>query len=864
MTVYNLLLEQILKNPDSTAIIFGEQKLTYGQLDKEINKLTSYLVSTGVKSGDFVGVSLNRSVEMVTTLLSLMKIGATYIPLDPAFPPNRLRFIVEDSRCPHLITENSIKDSFSYYNGNIIDIENYNSYFGVNVSCDDVNPDNVVYILYTSGSTGKPKGVQITHKSLVNFLKSMKNTPGLNENDSLLAITTLSFDISGLEIYLPLITGAKLVIASKEETVDGKKLLELLRKDITVLQATPSTWKLMLDSGWNEKFNLKALCGGEALSRDLADKILERVDSLWNMYGPTETTIWSSCSKVEVGNGIIQLGRPIANTQFYIVDKNNQFCAPGVPGELLIGGDGLSIGYLNREELTKEKFITNPFDKEKKSIVYRTGDLVRITPKKEIEFLGRIDNQVKIRGFRIELGEIENAIRKSELIKDAAVIAKQFDNNDHKLVAFCVPEATKMVSNGIELKNEYTAKIKSLIKESLPDYMVPPFFNYVENFPLTPNGKIDRKELEKINFNGHHHERKIIAPKNDTEDKLVQIWKRLLLVDEVSTDDNFFELGGHSIVAAQMFTELENETGIRLPLALLFKHQTIAEIVSSINGSEWKHTWSPVVLIKQGKGNLPLFLIHGAEGNILLYRDIANHLAPEFTVYGIQARGLNGSHYTPGSIEEMAIDYIEAIKKVQPNGPYNLGGYCLGGTIAYEVAQQLSVRGDEVKNLFLIETYNVCFANYSHSFSEKTKEKFENVKFHYDNLMSLKGSERKTFIKQKAEVAKRRLMARINSVSSKIGLGADTDPETSAATLTIREVNDKAQEEYVPVPYNGKTILLKPKVSYSSEPDPSFGWNELVSGEFKIYNLELAPRGMLLEPFVSETASIIKNELKNI
>ncbi|MFO7526384.1 MAG: amino acid adenylation domain-containing protein [Ignavibacteriaceae bacterium] len=468
MTVYSLFKEQVQKNADSIAIEFGSKSLTFAELSIEVNRMTSYLENSGIKKGDIVGISLNRSIEMIISLLSIIKSGAIYLPLDPDFPSKRLLYMLEDSSCPFLITENAIIKSFENYKGRKIDISEYGRFDFDNTEV-EINEESIVYILYTSGSTGNPKGVQITHKSLVNFLHSMKATPGLNSKDSLLAITTLSFDISGLEIFLPLITGAKVVISSKKEATDGKLLLEKL-KNVTVMQATPATWKLLIDSGWKDKLKIKALCGGEELSRDLADKLLERVDELWNMYGPTETTIWSSCSKVEKGSSIISLGKPIANTQFYIVDKHNQFCAPGVPGELLIGGKGLSIGYLHRDDLTNENFIPNPFDKQNRTKLYKTGDLVRLTTRNEIEFLGRIDNQVKIRGFRIELGEVENAIRSNENVKDTAVIVKEFNKNDKRLFAFFIPDFNTSTSNhDSDLVDKWKNQFNYLYKTALDE-----------------------------------------------------------------------------------------------------------------------------------------------------------------------------------------------------------------------------------------------------------------------------------------------------------------------------------------------------------------------------------------------------------
>ncbi|MFN3874037.1 MAG: amino acid adenylation domain-containing protein [Ignavibacterium sp.] len=497
VTVYSLFERQVKLNPDSIAVNFNGNKITYKKLAEESDKITYLLIESGVKQGDIVGLCLNRSVEMIISLLGIIKAGAAYLPLDPFFPDKRLEYMINDSACGFLITESLLFPKFNYYKGKFIDVSEIKQ-IKLNSELSDQSDENkLVYLIYTSGSTGNPKGVQIAHYSLTNFLLSMQKTPGLTSQDNVLALTTLSFDISELEIFLPLITGARISIATREEAKDGKSLLDKINKEkVSVVQATPSTWKMMIDSGWNDKIKLKALCGGEPLPQDLADKLLDRVDELWNMYGPTETTIWSSCSKVVKGEPI-HLGKPIANTQFYIVDKDLNFCPPGVAGELLIGGAGLSIGYLNREELTKEKFIPNPFDKEKKTKVYRTGDLVKLNSKMQIEFLGRIDSQVKIRGYRIELEEIENVIKKNESVKDCAVIVKEL-NDDKKILAYVLLKSGSIYK---DLSSEINFIRDTAIK-NLPDYMIPSLIIPIEKFPLTPNNKIDKKALAEKDITG--------------------------------------------------------------------------------------------------------------------------------------------------------------------------------------------------------------------------------------------------------------------------------------------------------------------------------------------------------------------------
>ncbi|MCX8106367.1 MAG: amino acid adenylation domain-containing protein [Ignavibacterium album] len=857
VTVYTLFENRVKLAPNSIAINFDGNKITYKKLFDESDKIAYLLNKSGVKQGDIVGLCLNRSAEMIIALLGIIKSGAAYLPLDPFFPDKRLEYMLNDSAAGILITESLLFPKFSYFGGKFIDISELKHVKIDSDIKDNSDENSLAYVIYTSGSTGNPKGVQILHSSLTNFLLSMQKIPGLNEKDNILALTTLSFDISGLEIFLPLISGARITIATREESKDGKVLIDKIKKQkVTVVQATPSTWKMIIDSGWNEKLKLKALCGGEPLTKDLADKLLDRVDELWNMYGPTETTIWSSCAKV-IKDDPIHLGKPIANTQFYIVDKDLNFCPPGVAGELLIGGAGLSTGYLNREELTKEKFITNPFDKEKKTKVYRTGDLVKLNSKMQLEFLGRIDNQVKIRGYRIELEEIENLIKKNESVKDCAVVVKEI-NNDKKIIAYVIPKI-KPVS---DFSTEINAIRENAIRK-LPDYMIPSLIIPVDNFPLTPNNKIDRKALAERDISAIATSSNAAKPENEIQKILLKIWEDLLGISGIGIDDNFFELGGHSILAAQMLAEFEKTTEKRIPLAAMFTAQTIRQLSETIEEGKPQINWEPLVEIKKGSKDIsPLFLIHGAEGNVLLYKDFANRLNSDRSVFGIQARGLSGKEHFHSSIKEMAKDYVEIIRSVQPKGPYNIGGYCMGGTVAFEVAQQLTSMGEIVQNVFLLETYNACLLDPVELDKNRLKEKIQNVKFHFDNIKNIKGKDRINFIQSKARTAIKRTSARISKLKSTI-FSHTEDNASDHIFLSLRDANDKAQADYSPEVFKGKVVLLRPKVSFSTEPDPDFGWKEFVSGEFKVYNLEVAPRGMLTEPFVRQTAMFIESEIEN-
>lgn len=702
--LHQLIAIQAQAVPVKTAIEFGNKKITYAQLDEQANRLAHILIQNGVKKGDNIGFSIDRGIEMVVSLLAIMKTGAVYIPLDPQFPLNRINYMLGDSKAVVLLVSEKYRGRYESAAKELILEEIWRSLPQQSPAAPavEVNGDDLIYILYTSGSTGNPKGVQIMHRNLVNFLISMQQAPGLNAADKLLAVTTVSFDIAELELFLPLISGAEIVLASSEDAKDGRVLLEIIKKEqITVMQATPYTWRILLEAGWTEQNKLKILCGGEALPQELAEKLLPRATSLWNVYGPTETTVWSTIKELKSTEKPITIGRPINNTSVYILDKFMRPLPAGVAGEIYIGGDGVAKGYLNRPELTAEKFLDDPFAEQPGAKMYRTGDLGKYWANGEIECLGRIDAQVKIRGFRIETGEIEFQLAQQKDIKQGVVIARPDHNGVDKLVAFIV-----LNTDGVQQSNqsEQISNWRDALKKSLPDYMVPDNFLIVDDMPLTPNGKVDRKMLAK--FGGAIPEEKhiYVAPRTDMEKLLASIWAEYLGVKQIGVHDNFFELGGHSLIAVKVMGRIERETGTRLPLATLFEAPTVEKLAQCFAPGK-SITWDSLVPIKPKGNKMPLYMVHGAGLNVLLFNTLASNMSPDQPVYGLQAKGLNGIDEPLDNIEDIAAHYIAAIMEQNPSGPYALAGYSFGGIIAYEMARQLEALGKEVKMLAMFDTY---------------------------------------------------------------------------------------------------------------------------------------------------------------
>jgi amino acid adenylation domain-containing protein len=572
-TLQKLFAERAEMNLNSIALEFENKSFTYGELEKMTNQIANYLWSQGLRPGQIVAVSLDRSPNLIAALFAVLQCGAAYLPLDPKFPTARLEFMLEDSEASFLLTSKSLSTSLPNSSKTIL-IEDVLSSLDkcsalpVSVA---VSHEAVAYIIYTSGSTGKPKGVTVTHKNLVNFLFSMALEPGINTDDKLLSITTISFDIAGLELFLPLIKGATVVFADHETTRDGQLLLNLIQnKGITILQATPTTWQMLLDSGWENPLALKALCGGEAMPLNLARQLISRCDSLWNMYGPTETTIWSAVKQIYADDELITIGLPIANTQIYLLDEQGQAVEAGTIGEIVIGGDGVAQGYWKRPELTAEKFIPNPFSAELNSFLYRTGDLGKLLPTGDFLCLGRIDHQVKIRGHRIELGEIEASLNSLPGVKQSAVIVSNYLGNEAKLVAY--------LKSSEQSQDEKL--IHNVLSKILPEILLPSKYIWVDDFPITPNGKIDKKSLPAPEYNRPDSAPLFKKPNTALEKNIAKIWCEELQIPSTSIgiDDDFFDMGGSSVLAQKVTSLMKQRLSLDVSVSKIYIHPTIGEL----------------------------------------------------------------------------------------------------------------------------------------------------------------------------------------------------------------------------------------------------------------------------------------------
>jgi amino acid adenylation domain-containing protein len=868
--IHELFEQLVERTPDKVALMFEEQQLTYQQLNTRANQLAHYLRTLGVGPEVLVGIFVERSLEMVVGLLAILKAGGAYVPLDPSYPKDRLAFMLQNSQPLVLLTQEFLITELPEHTAQIVcfdrDLPSIAQHITENLN-QTATTANLAYVIYTSGSTGKPKGVQVTHANLCHYAQAMGQALGITAEDIYLHTASIAFSSSVRQLMVPIAAGATVKIATSEQRIDPKAcFLAIKQHDVTVIDIVPSYWRNCIHTLASlEPENRQALLNNKLrLIVSASEPLLSDIPMEWtfgfqhgaqliNMFGQTETcgivATYPIPPQQDERVKIVPLGRAIANTQIYLLDSHMQPVPIGVPGELHIGGLALARGYLNRPELTEEKFIPNPFRQEPGERLYKTGDLARFLPDGSIEFIGRSDYQVKIRGFRIELGEIEAVLSQHPTVRQTVVIAREDDRGEKRLVAYVVP------NGGSE---PIVSDLRRFLKEKLPEYMVPFAFVLLDALPLTPSGKVNRSVLPAPDL-ASNPEATFVAPRNELEQQLAQIWEEVLHLQPIGVKDNFFDLGGHSLLAVHLFAQIEQKFGKKLPLATLFQSGTVEALakllcleeatshqLTEVGEDTSVNSWSPLVAIQPNGSKPPLFLIHALGGEVLCYRPLAMNLGADQPVYGLQQQGLDGEQPLLTRVEDMAAQYIQAMQTVQPNGPYYIAGYSFGGVLALEIAQQLHSQGEKVGLFAMIDTYVPG--------TEKRSPFFMRVVEHMNN-----------FIQQGPAYLQRKLVGwsewgkfHIQHKYKQLLKVSESLPE-SDQHLDILDANTKTHNQYTYQVYPGSMTLLRTDDKNRDEAegmqyDPLFGWGEVISGEIDVHHIPGSHYTLLEEPNVKVLA----------
>ncbi len=699
--IHQLFEEQVERNPDAVAVVFEDKQLTYRELNQRANTIAHHLQRLGVRPEVLVGICVERSPLMVVGLLGILKAGGAYVPLDPAYPFDRLSLMIEDAQPSVLLTQERLVEELPSHWSQVIcldsDWEAITHQSQENPSS-GVKTQNLAYVIYTSGSTGKPKGVLVTHHNLSQstYARIFYYSEAVT---SFLLLSSFGFDSSVAGIFWTLCSGGILVLPQQNFQQDLLKLTKIIAQNqVSHLLSLPSLYALMLEQEQQQLVRSlrTVIVAGEPCSTQVIELHTKQLGHtfLFNEYGPTEATVWSTVYKCQSPpqKTYAPIGRPIANTSIYILDRHLQPVPIGVPGEVHIGGAGVARGYLNHPELTLEKFIPNPFNNEPGSRLYKTGDKARYLRDGNIEFLGRLDNQVKIRGFRIELGEIEAAIAHHPGVRETVVIVREDIPGNKRLVAYIVPIQVPPTCR----------ELRHFLQQKLPDYMVPNAIVVLSVMPLTPNGKVDRRALPAPD-SSPSDSRGFVPPRDTVEQQLQRIWSEVLQLSTIGVHDNFFELGGHSLLAVRLMAQIQQHFGLNLPLATLLASPTIEQLASCLRASADSFSWSPLVAIQSSGDKRPFFCVPGVGGNVIYLYELARHLGFDQPFYGFCAKGLDGESEPLIRVEDIATYYIEAMQTLQPNGPYLLGGHSFGGVVAFEMAQQLRKMGHEVALVAIID-----------------------------------------------------------------------------------------------------------------------------------------------------------------
>ncbi|MBD2309010.1 amino acid adenylation domain-containing protein [Chroococcidiopsis sp. FACHB-1243] len=857
-TLHQLFEQQVERSPDSIALIAQSEQLTYRQLNQKVNQLSHYLKSLGVTTETLVAICLERSINTVIAILAILKAGGAYLPLDPNYPLDRLKFMLADSQASIVISDTSLMNRLGQIKAIALDTE-----WKIIQQESQENPvnksvgDRLAYVMYTSGSTGNPKGVLGTHRGTVNGLNWLWKTYPFALEEICCQKTAISFVDSVWEIFSPLLQGIPTVIISDAIAKDPQLFLEtLVRHKVTRIVLVPSLLRILLDTYSHLTQNLSHLklwiASGEALSIDLVQVFKKSLPDakLINFYGASEVSAnvtFYDTSLLSDRFSTVPIGFPIDNTQIYVLDRHLQLTPIGVVGELYVGGDGLARSYLHRPELTQERFIDNPFLPETK--LYKTGDLARYCNNGQLEYLGRRDDQIKIRGFRVELGEIVHAIAQHPSVENAVVIASNDPQDDKYLIAYVVTEEDSI------------PQIQQYLQQKLPNFSIPSAFMVLDSIPLTSNGKIDKQALSTHDILRSKFTKSFIEARNFTELALVKIWEQLLDTSPIGVTDNFFDLGGHSFLAVRLMAQIYERFGHNLPLSTLFKNTTVEKLAKIVSQPVSLGSNSPLVAIQASGSQRPFFCVHAAGGDVNNYLALAKKLGREQPFYALEQTP-NQQNFSILSVEETATYYLKQIRAVQPEGPYLLGGWCYGGVIAFEMAQQLQKQNETIDLLVVIDA--ILPKKVIHP------AKDDDAKFLLRLAESIKNWFNIDFSVSYQELQDLSLVEQFHLLFGKANLKiSDTEMEQYLLSYQIFKAHIQAMRNYVPKAYPYEITLLKASEiithDFESEDfctdDPLLGWGKCSSQPVKMIEILGNHFSIFNEPYIQELAVRLKQSL---
>lgn len=861
LSVCDIFEQQAARSPEAIALEYGNRTITYRELDLRANQVARRLLGEGAEAEGCIGVYMERSIEMVTAFLAILKAGCVYVPLDISYPKERLEFMISDAGMRLIVADAAHRGELPEQIKTVCldaEWEELNSQ-AVEAPARATTGDSPAYMIYTSGSTGRPKGVVIPQRGITRLVLNADYVQ-LSGADRVAQASNASFDAATFEIWGALLNGARLVGVTKETTLCPSEFEAFLaREGITVLFLTTALFNQVARERPQAFGTLKTVMfGGEAVDPKWVRAILECAppERLLHVYGPTENTTFSTWHLVtqspEEGD-TVPIGRPIANSTVYVLGPDMQPLPVGVPGEVYVGGDGVACGYWKRPELTAERFVRNPFGGSDATL-YRTGDLAKLDREGNVEFVGRIDHQVKLRGFRLELGEIENLLARHPGIANAVVMLREDVPGDRRLAAYVIPRG----------EAPGAGELKSFLKAQLPEYMVPAAFVALKEFPLTPNEKVDRKALPAPETSRPELNKTFIAPRDALEQQLTKIWEKILGVQPIGVADNFFDLGGHSLMAVRVFSQIEKVLEKKLPLATLFRAPTIEEIARIMREENQTKAWSTIVDIQPKGSRPPFFWIHtlGGDGGggFFYYRKLAELLGPDQPSFGIR------SPQKPFSrIEEMARFYIKEIQKFQPRGPYFLGGFCFGGNVAFEMAQQLRAAGAEVGLLIMLESSPPNVSHKQSWSATAAKYSIENIVENVKDFVAESPGNQLTLLKSKGKRLKDKFKKRLAASGEAKGSGLSQILDLSTypeGYVTYAETHWQALTEYHPAPYAGEITLFRAKKQSLGNFNHTLGWDALADDRVNVTVIPGTHESMLQEPNVQIVAARLRELLE--